>query len=143
MRLYVCAVLCCIESLSLVWLFVTTWTVAHQAPPGKNTGVGCHALLQGIFLTQGSNPSLLHCRWILYQLSYPGSLTICLKLYIVLTIYVFYVMLRWDEDIGRIPATFTNSPLGKHIIYSISDSVIYGVPNYFTLLNSYSPNIFI
>ena len=35
--------------------------------PGKNTGVGCHALLQGIFLTQGSNLSLLHCRWILYH----------------------------------------------------------------------------
>ena len=34
--------------------------------PGKNAGVGCHALLQGIFLIQGSNPSLLHCRWILY-----------------------------------------------------------------------------
>ena len=30
--------------------------------PGKNTGVGCHFLLQGIFLTQGSNPSLLHCQ---------------------------------------------------------------------------------
>ena len=30
--------------------------------PGKNTGVGCHFLLQGIFLTQGSNPGLLHCR---------------------------------------------------------------------------------
>ena len=29
--------------------------------PGKNTGVGCHALLQGIFLTQGSNPGLPHC----------------------------------------------------------------------------------
>ena len=29
--------------------------------PGKNTGVGCHFLLQGIFLTQGSNPGLLHC----------------------------------------------------------------------------------
>ena len=28
--------------------------------PGKNTGVGCHLLLQGIFLTQGSNPQLLH-----------------------------------------------------------------------------------
>ena len=41
--------------------------------PGKNTGVGCHALLQGIFPTQGSNPGLLHCRWILYQLSYQGS----------------------------------------------------------------------
>ena len=29
--------------------------------PGKNTGVGCHFLLQGIFLTQGLNPGLLHC----------------------------------------------------------------------------------
>ena len=38
--------------------------------PGKNTGVGCHSPLQGIFLTQGSNPSLLHCRQILYHLSY-------------------------------------------------------------------------
>ena len=38
--------------------------------PGKNTGVGCHFLLQGTFPTQGSNPSLLclpHCRWILYH----------------------------------------------------------------------------
>ena len=38
--------------------------------PGKNTGVGCQALLQGIFPTQGSNPHLLcllHCRWILYH----------------------------------------------------------------------------
>ena len=37
--------------------------------PGKNTAVGCHALLQGIFLTRGSNPhlpKLLHCRRILY-----------------------------------------------------------------------------
>ena len=41
--------------------------------PGKNTGVGCHVLLQGIFPTQGSNPcllSLLHCRQILYPLSH-------------------------------------------------------------------------
>ena len=41
--------------------------------PGKNTGVGCHALLQGIFPTQGSNPSTLHCRQILYHLSHQGS----------------------------------------------------------------------
>ena len=32
----------------------------HQAPPGKNTGVGCHFLFQGIFLIQGLNPCLLH-----------------------------------------------------------------------------------
>ena len=36
-------------------------------------GVGCHFLLQGIFLTQESNPGLLHCRQILYQLSHQGS----------------------------------------------------------------------
>ena len=38
--------------------------------PGKNTGGGCHALLQGIFLIQGSNPGLLHCSQILYHLSH-------------------------------------------------------------------------
>ena len=42
--------------------------------PGKNTRVGCHALLQGIFPTQGSNPGLLHCRLILHQLSFQGRL---------------------------------------------------------------------
>jgi len=42
----------------------------HGASPGKNTGVGCHALLQGIFPTQGSNPGLRHCRRILYHLSH-------------------------------------------------------------------------
>ena len=40
---------------------------------GQNAGVGCLSLLQGIFPTQGSNPGLLHCRWILYQLSHEGS----------------------------------------------------------------------
>ena len=41
--------------------------------PGQNTGVGSLSLLQGIFPTHGSNPGLLHCRWILYQLSHKGS----------------------------------------------------------------------
>ena len=40
--------------------------------PGQNTGVGSHFLLQGIFLTQGSNLGLPHCMWILYQLSHKG-----------------------------------------------------------------------
>ena len=45
-------------------------------PPGKpkNIGAGSLSLLQGIFLTQESTQGLLHCRWILYQLSYQGSL---------------------------------------------------------------------
>ena len=45
----------------------------HGDSPGKNTGVGCHALLQGIFPTQGSNSGLPHCRQILYHLSRQGS----------------------------------------------------------------------
>ena len=45
----------------------------HGDSPGKNTRVGCHALHQGIFPTQGSNPGLLHCRRILYRVSYQGS----------------------------------------------------------------------
>ena len=51
-------------------------------PPGKpkNTGVDSLSLLQGIFLTQESNQGLLHCRWILYQLSYQGSLLLNARL---------------------------------------------------------------
>ena len=41
--------------------------------PGQNTGVGNLSLFQGIFPTQGLNTGLLHCRWILYQLSHRGS----------------------------------------------------------------------
>ena len=60
--------------------------VACQAPlawnsPGKNTGVGCHALLQGIFLTQGSNPHLLyllHCMWILNSWAITETHNVCI-----------------------------------------------------------------
>ena len=41
--------------------------------PGQNTGVSSCSLLQGIFPTQGLNPGVPHCRWILYQLSHQGS----------------------------------------------------------------------
>ena len=42
--------------------------------PGKNTGVGSHFLLQGVFPTQRSNPGLPHCRQTLYRLSHQGLL---------------------------------------------------------------------
>ena len=62
----------------------TLWDPMDCSPPGssvharlgKNTGVGCHALLQGIFPTQGSNLRLLLGRQILYHEGYLGS---CLK----------------------------------------------------------------
>ena len=77
LTLYLYAVLCCAQLLSQARLFATPWTVACQAPrpwssPGKNTGVGSLSFLQGIFPTQESNQGLLHCRQILYQLSYQG-----------------------------------------------------------------------
>ena len=67
-----------VELLSCVQLFVTPWTVAHQAPlpwdlPGKNTGVGCQFLPQGIFLTQGSNQHFLHWQVHSLPLSHQGS----------------------------------------------------------------------
>jgi len=45
----------------------------HWDSPGKDTRVGFHALLQGIFQPQGSNPGLPHCRQIIYHLSHQGS----------------------------------------------------------------------
>ena len=60
------------KSLNHLWLFTTPWNSPWNSP-GKNTGVGSLSLLQGIFPNQGSNPGLLHCRRILYQLSHQGS----------------------------------------------------------------------
>ena len=59
-----------VQSLSLVWLFMTPWTAAHQAPlskgfPRQEYWSGLPFPSQGIFLTQESNPGLLHCRQIL------------------------------------------------------------------------------
>ena len=45
----------------------------HGDSPGKNTRVGCHTLLQGIFPTQESDPGIWHCRRILYFLSHQRS----------------------------------------------------------------------
>ena len=60
----------CVRAQSRLTL-VTPWTVFCQALspwnfPGKNTGVSCHFLLQGIFPTQGSQLSFLHCRSIFF-----------------------------------------------------------------------------
>ena len=62
-----CPTLCSPINCSLPDSFV------HGYSPGNKTGVGCHALLQGIFPTQGLNPGLPQCRQILYHLSHQGS----------------------------------------------------------------------
>ena len=69
----VCVCVCvCVCVLSQVQLFATPWTTLWNSP-GFNTGVGNLSLFQEIFPTQGLNPGLPHCRWILYQLSHQGS----------------------------------------------------------------------
>ena len=68
---------CMLSCFSCVQLYVTLWTIAHQAPlpiripQNKNTRAGCHVLLQGISSTEGSNPRLfclLH--WYISSLPY-------------------------------------------------------------------------
>ena len=53
---------------------------AYGGSPGKNTGVGSHSLLQGIFSTQGSKAGILHFRQFLYHLSHLGSLFLFCKI---------------------------------------------------------------
>ena len=71
---------------------------------GKNTGLGSHSLLHGIFVTQGLNPGLLHCRWILYYLSHRESpseslsaITCCLLYPNTLSILII-VLYYWSDN---------------------------------------------
>ena len=66
----------CAKSVSHVRLFATQWTITLLCPwnfPGKNTGVGCHFLFQGLFPTQRLKLHLLHCQVYFLSLYHPGS----------------------------------------------------------------------
>ena len=68
--------------------------------PGKNIGVVCHFLLQGIFPTQGSNPDLLQCRQTLYCLSYQNKW--------IYSHYRRFKMSKYKQQIVLVP--FSSSP---------------------------------
>ena len=72
-----CAVLCLVTPSCLTLCNPLDCSPPGSSVPGdspdKNTRMGCHSLLQGIFPTQGLNPGLRHCRQILYHLSHQGS----------------------------------------------------------------------
>ena len=70
--------------------------------PGQNTGEGSLSFLQGIFPTQGSNPGLLHCRQILYQLSHEGSLRI-----LEWVAYLFSSRSSWPKHWTRVSCITT------------------------------------
>ena len=98
----------------------------HEDFPGKNTGVGCHFLLQGIFPTQGSNPGLPHCRQILYQLSHKGRplaepqgkskyICICIYIYIYIFFYrhIFFFLLEKENE----AVTVTHQPYSETVFW--------------------------
>ena len=94
--------------------------------PDKNTGVGCHSFLQGIFLTRGLNPSLLHCRWILYHLSHQetfllsGTLFLrCLPRFFPLFLRIFAQMSPHQRKLPR------SGCLKKQLSSSVNKSPIH------------------
>ena len=87
--------------------------------PGKNPGVGCHVLLQGIFLTEGSNPHLLcllHCTAFLYLLSSrkPSTSLKCCNFSIKLSQIMPFIDLFIDNFLGRL--TFQTSEFASMLV---------------------------
>ena len=86
--------------------------------PGQSTRVGSLSLLQGIFPTQGSNPDLPHCRWILYQLSHQRSPRI-----LECVAYPFSSRFSWPRNRTRVfciaGGLFTNWAIKEDFIISI------------------------
>ena len=105
---------------SCVWLFETPWTVAHQAP--LSMGFSRQEYWSGlpfpsmrIFLTQGLNPGLPHCRQMLYHLSYQGSL---------LTVLIFHFSLPVQHQ--WIPILFSSSLIhSSELFYLFVDAFWY------------------
>ena len=112
--------------LSCVQLFVTPcpWTCPYSPwnSPGQNTGVGSLSLLQGIFLTQRSNPGLLHSRQILYQLSHKASPRI-----LECVAFPFSRGSSWPRNQTRVSCIagrfFTNWAIVNYLLYIIFKSI--------------------
>ena len=83
---------------------------AHGDSPGKNIGVGCHTLLQGIFPTQGSNQCLLNCRWIVYHLRHQRSPTGVCSLSVLQGIIALHNFVSFCHTTTRISHTYTYVP---------------------------------
>ena len=62
-----------VQLFAIPWITMLTMLLHPWNFPGKSTGVGCHFLLQRIFLTQGLNPSLVRCKYTLCHLSHQGK----------------------------------------------------------------------
>ena len=85
--------------------------------PGKNTGVGCHSLLQGIIPTQGSSLGLLHCRQILYHLGHQGRPIRGIWFY-----EIFFFFLNFIFKLYNIVLVLPNIKLNPPQVYLCSPS---------------------
>ena len=102
---------------------MTLWTVAHRLicpwdSLGKNTGVGSHSLLQGIFLIQGSNLGLLHCRQILYHLSHQESpLRMAVYIFPFYSLHSSHPFLPYPTHVHK--SVLYQQQLINHIVHSL------------------------
>ena len=122
----------CCAVLSHVQLFATPWTVACQAPLSMGSLQAritcCHALLQGIFPTQGSNPGLPHCRQILYHLSHQGSTRI-----LEWVVYPFSRGSSWHRnqtEVSCIAGRFVTSWATREALFLILEEIILSFPHW-------------
>ena len=109
--------------------------------PGKNSGVGCHFLLQGIFPTQGLNPGLLHCRQMLYHLSHQGRCVQRAKRKAPLSLIVKY---EWKMNETVIHVWALNPIPWKNALISVNSffpNLIFCLP--LILVPSWSSGIYI
>ena len=98
----------------------------HGGSPGKNTGMGYHTLLQGIFPTQGANPGLPYCRQILHHLNHqgsPGMVQICLINYLPpkanMTYPEFLISLNLDSSEAGVTLFKTKQRLDFFLSFSL------------------------
>ena len=105
--------------------------------PGKNTGGGCHSLLQGIFLTQGLNLGLPHCRKSLYPLNHQGSHNRCLIRLRITEETFIKVCLAVFMEITTKTKIFLHTMNGRKIkyIHDMFELSVYSINHIFSNLN--------
>ena len=110
----------------------TPWTAARQAPLSMGIlqarileGVGCHALLQGIFPTQGSNPGSPHCRQILYRLSHQRSLVKVLAYEWILSASPLQDIFLYAINLGELTGCYRDYSFDRIILFTSFNNLAY------------------
>ena len=133
--MWMCVVLCLVAQSCLTLCNPVDSTPpgssVHGNSPGKNTGVSCHALLQKIFPTKGSNPGLTHFRQILYQLSHQVSIYIIFLIHSFVNRYLdcsiswfLWIMLQVMWKCKYLFKILISIPLNTHPKVGLLDNIV-------------------